>query len=72
MQTNILIYALFKGTVSGDFLFEVFFRNHLPPSPSQGARWQIIGTISGCRYLKVNLKAKIYIYVNPKVFKQNY
>ncbi len=27
-------------------------------------RWQIIGTISGCRYLKVNLKAKIYIYVS--------
>ncbi len=27
-------------------------------------RWQIIGTISGCRHLKVNLKTKIYIYVN--------
>ncbi len=27
-------------------------------------RWQIMATISGCRYLKVNLKAKIYIYVN--------
>ncbi len=27
-------------------------------------RWQIIGTISGCRYLIVNLKAKIYIYVS--------
>jgi hypothetical protein len=23
-----------------------------------------MGTISGCRYLKMNLKAKIYIYVN--------
>jgi hypothetical protein len=23
-----------------------------------------MGLISGCRYLKVNLKAKIYIYVN--------
>jgi hypothetical protein len=23
-----------------------------------------MGTISGCRYLKVNLKAKIYLYVN--------
>ena len=23
-----------------------------------------MGTISGCRHLKVNLKAKIYIYVN--------
>ncbi len=23
-----------------------------------------MGTISGCRYLKVNLKAKIYIFVN--------
>ncbi len=27
-------------------------------------RWQIMGTISGCRHLKVNLKAKIYINVN--------
>ncbi len=27
-------------------------------------RWQIMGTISGCRHLRVNLKAKIYIYVN--------
>ncbi len=27
-------------------------------------RWQIMGTISGCRHLKVNLKAKFYIYVN--------
>ncbi len=30
-------------------------------------RWhwgQIKGTISGCRHLKVNLKAKVYIYVN--------
>ncbi len=26
-------------------------------------RWQIMGSISGCRYLKVNLEAKIYIYV---------
>ncbi len=26
-------------------------------------RWQIMGTISGCRHLKVNLKAKIYIYL---------
>jgi hypothetical protein len=24
-------------------------------------------TISGCRYLKVNLKAKIYIYVNSTI-----
>jgi hypothetical protein len=23
--------------------------------------WQTMGTISGCRYLKVNLKAKMYI-----------
>jgi hypothetical protein len=30
-------------------------------------RWQTIGTISGCRYLKVNLKAKIYIYVNSTI-----
>ncbi len=27
-------------------------------------RWQIMATISGCRYHKVNLKAKMYIYVN--------
>ncbi len=27
-------------------------------------QWQIIGTISGCRHLKVNLKAKIYICVS--------
>ncbi len=30
----------------------------------QWHRWQIMGTISGCRHLKVNLKAKIYIYVS--------
>jgi hypothetical protein len=30
----------------------------------QRHRWQIMGTISGCRHLKVNLKAEIYIYVN--------
>ncbi len=30
----------------------------------QQHRWQIIGTISGCRHLKVNLKAKIYKYVS--------
>jgi hypothetical protein len=29
-----------------------------------GAGGKIIATISGCRHLKVNLKAKIYIYVN--------
>jgi hypothetical protein len=28
----------------------------------QRHRWQIMATISGCRHLKVNLKAKIYIY----------
>ncbi len=27
-------------------------------------RWHIMGTISGCRHLKLNLKAKIYIYIN--------
>ncbi len=27
-------------------------------------RWQTMGLISGCRYLKVKLKAKMYIYVN--------
>ncbi len=27
-------------------------------------RWQIMGTLSLCRQLKVNLKAKIYIYVS--------
>jgi hypothetical protein len=26
-----------------------------------------MGLISGCRYLKVNLKAKMYIYVNSTI-----
>jgi hypothetical protein len=30
----------------------------------QRHRWQIMATRSGCRHLKVNLKEKIYIYVN--------
>ncbi len=30
----------------------------------QRHQWQIMATISGCRHLKVNLKAKISIYVN--------
>ncbi len=30
----------------------------------QRHRWQIMATISGCRQLKVNLRAKINIYVN--------
>ncbi len=30
----------------------------------QRHRWQIMGTISGCRNLKVNLQVKIYIYVS--------
>jgi hypothetical protein len=29
--------------------------------------WQTMGTISDCRYFKVNLKAKIYIYVNSTI-----
>ena len=29
--------------------------------------WQIVGTISGCRHLKVNLKAKIDIYVSSTI-----
>jgi hypothetical protein len=92
---------IFKGTVSRDFLLQVFFMNHLPPSPiiiiskirgdigksrcttgvndtggkfATGGkfchqfplcclhRWQIMWAISGCRHLKVNLTAKIYIY----------
>ena len=38
----------------------------LPPVSTTlaGHRWQIIATISGCRQLKVNLKAKMYIYVS--------
>ncbi len=41
----------------------------------QRRRWQIIGAISGCRHLKVNLKAKIYIYViyiwiSPRIFEK--
>jgi hypothetical protein len=30
----------------------------------QRHRRQIMGTISGCRHLKVNLKTKIYLYVS--------
>ncbi len=33
----------------------------------QRHRWQTMGLISGCRYLKVNLKAKIYTYVNSTI-----
>jgi hypothetical protein len=96
-----------KGIVSRDFLLQVFFMNHLPPSPGgklppvsttpaanfatsspcvvdtggkfatgvndtggkfaadvNDAGGKIIGKTSGCRHLKVNLKAKIYIYVS--------
>ncbi len=79
----------FKGTVSRDFLLQVFSWITFPQAPDkniriisnffensrrysqvkvhhrcQRHRWQIIGTISGCRHLKVNLKAKIYTYVS--------
>ncbi len=30
----------------------------------QRRQWQIMGKISGCRHLKVNLRAKLYIHVN--------
>ncbi len=33
----------------------------------QRHRWQTMGLISGCRYLKVNLKAKMYMYVNSTI-----
>ncbi len=33
----------------------------------QRYQWQTMGLISGCRYLKVNLKAKIYTYVNSTI-----
>ena len=33
----------------------------------QQHRWQTMVLISGCRYLKVNLKAKIYIHVNSSI-----
>jgi hypothetical protein len=33
----------------------------------QRHRWQIMATISGCRHLKENLKAKIYINVNSTI-----
>jgi hypothetical protein len=41
----------------------------LPPvsTTCQQHRWQTMGTISGCRQLKVNLKAKIYKYVNSTI-----
>ncbi len=50
--------------------FRIFFENSRRYSQvkvhhrCQRHRWQIMRTISGCRDLKVNLKAKIYIYVN--------
>jgi hypothetical protein len=33
----------------------------------QRHRWQTMGTISGCRYLEVNLNATIYIYDNSTI-----
>ncbi len=33
----------------------------------QRHRWQTTGLISGCRYLKVNLKAKMFIFVNSTI-----
>jgi hypothetical protein len=36
----------------------------LPPASTTLAT---MGLISGCRYLKVNLKAKMYIYVNSTI-----
>jgi hypothetical protein len=33
----------------------------------QRHRWQTMGLISGCRYLKVNLKAKMFICVNSTI-----
>jgi hypothetical protein len=33
----------------------------------QWHRWQLMGTISGCRHLKVTLKAKIYINVKSSI-----
>ena len=33
----------------------------------QRHRWQTMGLISGCRYLKVNLKVKINTYVNSTI-----
>ncbi len=33
----------------------------------QRHRWQTMGLISGCRCLKANLKAKMYIYVNSTI-----
>ncbi len=35
--------------------------------PVSATRWQTMRTTSGCRYLKVNLKAKLYIYVNSTI-----
>ncbi len=76
-----------KGTVSRDFLLQVFFMNHdnnirIISNFFENSRrysqvkvqichqfplcwwhrWQIMGTIWGCRHQKVNLKAKLYIY----------
>jgi hypothetical protein len=38
---------------------------NLPPVSM--TRWQTMGLISCCRYLKVNLKAKMYIYDNSTI-----
>ncbi len=35
---NWYITAWFKGTVSRDFLLQIFFMNHLPPSPENNTR----------------------------------
>jgi hypothetical protein len=35
-----------------------------PVLPVSFIRWQLIGTILDCLYLTVNLKEKIYLYVN--------
>jgi hypothetical protein len=43
-------------------------RQILPPLPLAAGivdtRWQIMGTIPDCCHLKLNLKEKVYIYVN--------
>ncbi len=46
-------FATGVSDTGGKFVTDVKLSTH---------RWQIMGTVSGCRHLKVNLKAKIYIY----------
>jgi hypothetical protein len=40
---------------------------NLPPVRCQQHRWQIIGTVSDCSHFKLNLKKKLYLYINSTI-----